>query len=83
MVYETLNRLKWTGKLDRCEITVLHRGAPGDRMVISGRDLTAVRKSCFYYRKGSSGREVLIPLHRVMEIRSGGEKIWERKTSKE
>ena len=80
MAFDTLNRLKWTGKIHLCEIVILHRGAPGDRKVIGGSKVTQVKKSYFYYKESDTER--LIPLHRVMEIRLGGETIWKRSTSK-
>jgi uncharacterized protein (UPF0248 family) len=80
MAFDTLNRLKWTGKLDRSEIVILHRGAPGDRRVIGGSKVTEVKRSHFCYEEG--GRERFIPLHRVMEIRLDGETVWKRSTGK-
>ena len=78
MVYETLNRLKWKGGLEDCEIVILHRGAPGDKKVIHGKSVTEVKKSYFYYKDSTSGRETYIPLHRVLEIRLGVKVIWKR-----
>jgi len=77
MVNKILNKLKWTKKLKNCEIIILHRGAPGDMKVISGSKVTEVKKSYFMYE--DEGRETFIPLHRVIEVRSGGKKIWEKK----
>ena len=77
MVFQTLNKLKWTGKLDRCEVVILHRGAPQDRKIITGDKITEVKKSYFSY---DSGREdVTIPLHRILEIRMDGKIVWKRK----
>lgn len=76
MVYSTLNRLKWTGKLRDCEIIILHRGAPEDKKIIQGEKVTEVKKSYFLYK---NEREVFIPLHRVLEIRLKGETLWKRK----
>ena len=78
MVYETLNRLKWKGGLEDCEIVILHRGAPDDKKVIPGKSVTEVKKSYFYYRDSKSERETYIPLHRVLEIRLGGKVLWKR-----
>ena len=30
MVFQTLNKLKWTNKLERCMVTIVSRGSPGD-----------------------------------------------------
>jgi len=78
MVYETLNRLRWKGGLEDCEIIILHRGAPGDKKLIPGKSVTEVKKSYFYYRNCKDGRETYIPLHRVLEIRLKGKVLWKR-----
>ncbi len=75
MVYNTLNRLKWTGKLRDCRIIILHRGAPGDRKVIEGGQVTEVKRSYFMYE---NDKEVFIPLHRVLEIKLEGKTLWKR-----
>ena len=76
MVFQTLNRLKWTGKLDKAEIVILHRGAPGDRKTIRGSQLTEVKKGYFSFE--AAGRETTIPNHRVREIMLDGKIIWKR-----
>ncbi len=78
MVYRTLGRLKWVGGLEDCEIVILHRGAPEDRKIIPGKDVTEIKKSYFYYRNISGDRETRIPMHRVLEIRLKGKVIWKR-----
>jgi len=80
MVFQALNRLKWQGLLARAEITIIHRGAPGDRMLIEGSSITELKKSYFCYQSG--GRETHIPLHRVVEIRLDGKLIWSRPMSR-
>jgi len=80
VVFDTLNRLKWTGKLGNCSVTILHRGAPGDRKVIGGEQITQIKRGHFYYT--SNNREILIPLHRVLEVSVDGESVWKRKTLK-
>ncbi len=80
MAYDNLNRLKWTGKLDKGEIVIRHRGAPQETKVIPGSKVTQVKKSHFYYKEG--GSEGFIPLHRVLEIRLRGETIWKRSTGR-
>ncbi len=73
MVYRVLGKLKWKGELKDCEIIILHRGAPGNRKTISGKKVTEVKKSYFYYK---DGRETCIPLHRILEIKLKGKVIW-------
>ncbi len=78
MAYSTLNRLKWTGRMDGCEIVILHRGAPGDRKRIPGIWITELKKSYLHYRDPNTRRETCIPLHRVLEIRLEGKAVWKR-----
>lgn len=76
MVFQTLNKLKWTGKLSKCRIVIIHRGAPDDRKVITGNQLTEVKRSYFSYEL--QGRETTIPNHRVLEIILDGKVIWKK-----
>lgn len=80
MAYNTLNRLKWTGKLGGAEIAIRHRGAPGEMKVIPGSKVTQIKRSHFHYKDG--GREGFIPMHRVLLIRLGGEIVWKRSTGR-
>jgi len=75
MVFEVLNRLKWKGGLERCEIIILHRGAPGDRKTIHGSQVSGLDRHYFWYK---NGRETTIPLHRIQEVRLEGKVIWKR-----
>ena len=77
MVYNTLNKLKWTKKLDGCEIIILHRGAKDNKKKIFGNEITEIKKSYFCYRHGN--KEIFIPLHRVLEVRVEGKVLWKRK----
>ena len=77
MVFQALNRLKWKGGLQKCEIIILHRGAPGDRKTIHGSQVTGLDRHYFYYSGG--GRETTIPLHRIQEVRLEGKSLWKRK----
>jgi len=81
MVFETLNRMKWNGKMGSCSVTIVHRGAPGDRKIIDGADILELKKSYFTYQ--TRGKESTIPLHRVLEIKVDGETVWKRKIKKE
>ena len=81
MAFEILNKLKWKGGLERCEIIILHRGAPGDRKTILGKQLTGLDRHYFYYSE--SGRETTIPLHRIREVRLEKETLWKRKEKPE
>ena len=75
MTADVLGKLKWTGKLNGCEIVIRHRGAKNDEKVISGSNVTGIKKTYFLYK---NGRETFIPMHRVLIIRLYGKTIWER-----
>jgi uncharacterized protein (UPF0248 family) len=75
MVFEVLNRLKWKGGLERCEIIILHRGTPGDRKTIHGSQVSGLDRHYFWYK---NGRETTIPLHRIQEVQLEGKAIWKR-----
>ena len=75
MVYNTLNKLKWTHCLRKCEIVILHRGTPQNRKVIAGKQVTEIKKTYFSY---VNGKETFIPLHRVIEVREGRKILWKR-----
>ncbi len=80
MVFETLNRLKWTGRLADATIVFIHRGAENDRKTISGAKITSLKKSHFYYE--DNGRETYIPSHRVLEIRFEGKVLWKKRAAR-
>jgi hypothetical protein len=77
MAFETLNRLKWTGRLEKAQIVFIHRGAENDRKTISGDKITSLKRSHFYYK--DNARETYIPNHRVLEIRLEGKVLWKKK----
>jgi uncharacterized protein (UPF0248 family) len=81
MAFEVLNRLRWKGGIELAEIVILHRGAPGDRKAIPGKQLTGLDRHYFWYSE--RGMEITIPLHRIREIRLEGKPIWERKEKPE
>ena len=62
---EILNELKWHPErsLESAEITYEHRGAPGDHVTISGREIEELGRS-FFCVGGSR-----IPYHRIRDIR--------------
>jgi uncharacterized protein (UPF0248 family) len=67
-----LNEIKWRGlDMDKCEIDVLHRGAPKDRITIRGSDISLGR-SFFTYG------ETMIPYHRILRIRYDGRTVFVR-----
>ena len=80
MVFQVLNKLKWKGGLESCEIVILHRGAPGDRKAIPGSKVTEIKRSYFSYK---NRRETTIPLHRILEIRLEEKILWKRNQKKQ
>ena len=71
---DVLNRLKWEKglSLQDAEIVIIHRGAPGDRMKIPGKEVVSIGHMFFETPSTS------IPLHRVTEIWHRGEKIFDK-----
>ena len=78
MVFETLNKLKWTRGLHGVEVVFTHRGAENDRKTISGENIINIKRSNFHY--SDNGRETHIPNHRVLEIMVGGRVVWKKRT---
>lgn len=70
MVYprDVLNRLKWTEgeSLDDATIWYVHRGAPGDLMVIKGSSIRSLDPGFF------ETDEAMIPYHRIVKIEQRG-----------
>ncbi len=76
MVWNLLNKLKWTNRLDDCEIIILERGSPENKKSIPGNKITEIKRHYFYYK---NGEEIFIPMHRVLEIKEKGKVVWKRK----
>ncbi len=72
---EVLNKLKWSGDADLGEaiITYIHRGAPGDVIAISGKDIVELERSFFVTS------EAKIPYHRIIKIEMRGEVLFASK----
>jgi uncharacterized protein (UPF0248 family) len=68
---EVLNELKWGGKerLSSARVTIVHRGAPGDRRVIAGSEILELGRG--FMRVFSPEGEVDIPYHRITKIEVG------------
>lgn len=71
---DVLNELKWKQDFDlgEAEIWYIHRGAPDDTKIISGKDIVALEKS--FMRT----TEAMIPYHRIFKIVYGQKIIFER-----
>ena len=76
MVYprEILNRLKWTmgDSLDEATVWYLHRGAPGDRLVITGDRILSLDRGFF------ETDEAVIPYHRILRIEYRGLVVFDK-----
>lgn len=81
---DILNRARWRDEnLHALELVVLHRGAPGDRRVVSGALVTDVGASGVTLDgQGSEGRaaeeEVFLPYHRFLAIRGSDGVLWDK-----
>ena len=71
---DVLNKLKWHKKysLDDAEIWYVHRGAPHDTMIISGKDIVELGRS---FMKTTTA---MIPYHRVFKIVYDNKVVFER-----
>ena len=69
-----LNELKWRQgfDLDKAEIWYVHRGAPNDTMIISGKEVLQLDRS---FMKTITA---MIPYHRVFKIVYENKVIFER-----
>jgi uncharacterized protein (UPF0248 family) len=77
MVYRVMGKLLWKDGLPGAEITILHRGAPGDKKMVRGEDVLEVKPGHFTYRN-SLGEDTVIPNHRILEVRKHGKRLWKR-----
>ena len=69
-----LNKLKWgqNQSLEQAEIWYIHRGAPNDTKIISGKDVLKLEKS---FMQTTSA---MIPYHRIFKIIYAGKTIFKR-----
>lgn len=75
---DVLNKLKWgEGGLKFAKITIIHRGAEGDRRVINGSCISELERGVMVVR--SADGEVRIPYHRILKIENHEKIIWERR----
>ena len=71
---DVLNELKWRENLDleKAEIWYIHRGAPNDTKIISGKDIVKLGKSFM------QTTTAMIPYHRIFKITYKGDIIFKR-----
>jgi len=77
-----LNKIRWDSNSDvsSYQITYIHRGDVGDKRTILFSDLLEIHSSWFLCRDSSFG-EIMIPFHRVVEVRNqkSDEIIWRKR----
>lgn len=73
---DVLNRIKWSSdcSLNRAEMVILHRGAPGNRKRIRGDQIISIGHQFF------ETTEATIPFHRVLEIWYEGKLVFDKET---
>ena len=77
---DVLNELRWRhDALAEVQVWYRHRGAPGDRRVVTGDRIRALHRS-FLEIDGRWGG-TLIPYHRVLRIERAGRARWTRPPS--
>ncbi|MBI4362324.1 MAG: DUF504 domain-containing protein [Euryarchaeota archaeon] len=70
---DVLNELKWRGyDMGQVEVVIVHRGAPGERRVIRGPEITGLGPGFL------TAGEATIPYHRIVRIRYREQEIWRR-----
>jgi uncharacterized protein (UPF0248 family) len=76
---EVLNRIRWDREKSKqaYEVSYVHRGATGDKRTIPFSSILEIHSSWFTYTDPDAG-EVVIPFHRVLEIREveSGHTVW-------
>jgi len=80
MLYDILNRLKKSGRLYSCSITIYHPGAVGNRRFLFGREIVDFSASGIRFRGGETGyEEFTVPLEDVLTVESGGAVVFRKK----
>ncbi len=74
-LHELLSQLQWGDgvPLEELEFVVVHRGAPGDRRVLTAPEVVGRDRSYLHLEGGG-----VIPYHRVLEVRRSGRVLWSR-----
>ncbi|MEM3737215.1 MAG: RNA repair domain-containing protein [Candidatus Bathyarchaeia archaeon] len=75
-----LGKIFWSGSMpvEDFTVTFIHRGAVSDKKTIPFSSILKISRACFTYR--SNGEEILIPLHRVLEVKNTktGVSLWRK-----
>lgn len=63
---DIINEIKWRFDLSKCRVYYIHRGAPGDTMVVEGSAIKEVGRSFLVLEGGL--HDAYIPYHRIFRI---------------
>jgi uncharacterized protein (UPF0248 family) len=76
-LHELLSELEWGEgiQLEELEFLVVHRGAPGDRRVLTAPEVVGRDRSYLHLEGGGA-----VPYHRVLEVRRRGRVLWSRES---
>jgi uncharacterized protein (UPF0248 family) len=71
---DVLNRIKWSDEFSFSELEIwyIHRGAPNDTKIISGKDVLKIDKTFI------ETNSAMIPMHRIFKIRYQDKIIFKR-----
>jgi len=79
---DVLNRMRWNPEErgQAYEVTYLHRGALQNKRTIPFSSIKEIHSSWFTYTDPEGG-DVLIPFHRVLEVREieSGKLVWKKR----
>lgn len=71
-VRDILNKIKWTKDLKKVTIWYIHRGALHNTKMISGDEITSIRRSFLETTTAT------IPYHRIIKVLYGDEVMFNR-----
>lgn len=73
---DILNKLRWHPKhdLDKAKITITHRGAPKDKLTISGEKIHDLGSG--FMKVERKNKKVEIPYHRIIKIETPEKVMW-------
>lgn len=75
---DALNKLKWHPdlNLNEAEVTIVHRGAPGNKRTIEGKNILDLGSGFMLVKRDNEEAE--IPYHRILKIETPEEIIWQK-----
>ena len=67
---ELINKLIWTHDIEKCKFTITHRGAPRNKKIIKGSEISGMKRKFLITKEGE------IPIHRIKKIQKGEKILW-------